>query len=77
MASRSPTVARVSNLIAGLVLIALCVPFGLLAGLARKYFGPDSPVSSSHLQLRRAAKTRPRRLGADVACKACLGVGRN
>ncbi len=42
MASRTPGIARAACFIAGTVLIGICVPFGLLAGLARKYFGPDS-----------------------------------
>ncbi|KAG2486309.1 hypothetical protein HYH03_015013 [Edaphochlamys debaryana] len=45
MASKTPNVARIACFIAGVVLIGLGVPFGLLAGLARKYFGPDSPYA--------------------------------
>ncbi|PNW87979.1 hypothetical protein CHLRE_01g009400v5 [Chlamydomonas reinhardtii] len=45
MASKTPNTARIANLVAGVLLIAICLPFGLLAGLARKYFGPDSPYA--------------------------------
>ncbi|KXZ46420.1 hypothetical protein GPECTOR_43g856 [Gonium pectorale] len=42
MAAKSATVARLGNLFGGILIIAVGVPFGLLAGHARKYFGPDS-----------------------------------
>ncbi|PNH00857.1 High-affinity choline transporter 1, partial [Tetrabaena socialis] len=42
MAAKGPNVARIANFIAGAVLVCLGVPFGLLAGLARKHYGPDS-----------------------------------
>jgi hypothetical protein len=43
MAARNAKTARWGNIIAGIVLMGFSVPFGLLGGYARKYFGPDSP----------------------------------
>lgn len=43
MAAKSPKVARAANLTAGVLLLALCVPFTLMAGYVRRYYGPDSP----------------------------------
>eukprot|EP00775_Hariotina_reticulata_P010197 gene10197-10358_t len=45
MAAKSPKIARWANIIAGLVLMAFSVPFGLLGGYARKFNGPDSPFA--------------------------------
>ncbi|KAF8071320.1 cho-1 [Scenedesmus sp. PABB004] len=45
MAARTPRIARIGNILAGLVLMAFSVPFGLLGGYARKYNGPDSPYA--------------------------------
>ena len=44
IAAKSPRTARVACFIAGTALVLLAVPFGMLGGLTRKYFGPDSPV---------------------------------
>lgn len=45
MASKNVLTARIGNLLAGILLICISMPFGLLAGLARKYYGPDSPYA--------------------------------
>lgn len=45
MAARNSKTARWGNIIAGFVLMAVSVPFGLLGGFARKYHGPDSPYA--------------------------------
>lgn len=45
MAAKTPRTARWGNIIAGIVLVGFCMPFGLLGGYARKYNGPDSPYA--------------------------------
>ncbi|KAI8470481.1 MAG: Sodium:solute symporter family-domain-containing protein [Monoraphidium minutum] len=45
MASRSPGIARLGCIIAGVLLLAVCMPFGAIGGLARRYYGPDSPYA--------------------------------
>jgi hypothetical protein len=42
MAAKNPRTAIWGNIIAGIVLMGLCVPFGLMGGFARKWNGPDS-----------------------------------
>ncbi|KAG2494142.1 hypothetical protein HYH03_007778 [Edaphochlamys debaryana] len=48
IAARTPSAARVGCFIAGGALLVLALPFGLLGGLARKYYGPDSPHAVFH-----------------------------
>lgn len=45
MSSKTANIARLGNIIAGVCLIGIAVPYGLLASLVRKHYGPDSAVS--------------------------------
>ena len=40
---RPPPRRQQTQIAAGFLLLALCVPFTLMAGYVRKYYGPDSP----------------------------------
>ncbi|EFJ45094.1 hypothetical protein VOLCADRAFT_94586 [Volvox carteri f. nagariensis] len=70
MASKTPNVARTSCFISGILLVCIGVPFGLLSGLARKHYGPDSQYAEF------AADTCSAPLGLS-SCAEWLPVGQD
>jgi hypothetical protein len=45
MAAKTPKIATIGNLAAGVMTFVVGIPFGLLAGYSRYYYGPDSPYA--------------------------------
>ncbi|KXZ46447.1 hypothetical protein GPECTOR_43g883 [Gonium pectorale] len=59
IACKSPRAARAANLTAGCLLLLLALPFGLLGGLARRHYGPDSPYATFEPDSCSADRGRP------------------
>ncbi|KAG2422590.1 hypothetical protein HXX76_015918 [Chlamydomonas incerta] len=59
IAAKSPRTARIACFIAGVALVLLAVPFGMLGGLTRKYFGPDSQFAEFEVDTCSAPLGRP------------------
>jgi hypothetical protein len=45
MAAKTPQIATISCILAGIATFIVGVPFAYLGGFARLYYGPDSPYA--------------------------------